>query len=433
MSNDLVLWESPSGITISKSASVPQAMEHNIQLSTREVKQIEESYSKTFYDMSSEYIWLRAMNLLREKVLSLGIDFVLEMLGRTDRSVAEKLPEFDVINLASELGFINALGKLKLLQANELIQYHSSRNADEEMDKSSADTIIITCVKYILGQNNSNLKFEYNNFRDSLKLKVINENDAIYSMLINSPYFYRRTTVRTLLNLIKQTEGAERQNIFANIQIIIPGIWDTLLSDDKYPIGFAYAEAVNAGNEKVSSVLKSLLLKVKGFDYVPENLRSTTFINAAKNLISVHYSINNFYNEPIATKNLAFLGTTIPTPALGACITAVLLVKLGNCYGIAWDAQSNADDILKGMFDEKWKYYFDNVLIGDEIILMELMTNYNDIKDRWCSFVESYELKNIEFDNLLIKRLISTSLAHDYAGIIYSCKKMYENLNKKSK
>lgn len=88
-----------------------------------------------------------------------------------------------------------------------------------------------------------------------------------------------------------------------------------MLSDDKYPIGFAYAEVVNDGNEKVSSVLKSLLLKVKGFDYVPENLRSNTFINAAKNVISVHYSTNNFYNEPASIRNLASLGTIIPTPA----------------------------------------------------------------------------------------------------------------------
>lgn len=71
--------------------------------------------------MSSEYVWLRSINLLREKVLSLGADFVLEMLGRTDKSVVEKLPEIDVIKLASELGVIDKAGKLKLLQANELI------------------------------------------------------------------------------------------------------------------------------------------------------------------------------------------------------------------------------------------------------------------------------------------------------------------------
>lgn len=73
--------------------------------------------------------------------------------------------------------------------------------------------VIIAFIKYILGQSNSNLRIEYNNFRENLKVKIISENDEIYSMLINSPYFYRRTTVRTLLILMKQTKGAEEQNL----------------------------------------------------------------------------------------------------------------------------------------------------------------------------------------------------------------------------
>ena|SRR5665648_109559 len=342
MNNNMVLWESPNGIEISKNAAVSEVISRNVQLTKREVHQFLSAYEQQFYDMSSEYIWLRAIDLLREKVLSLGADFVFEMLGRTDNAGTEKLPEVDIINLASELGFINKIGKMKLLQANELIKCYIARDSEEEMDKTSADLVIITCIKYILGQDNSGLKLEYNNFRDKLKKNIVEENSEMYRMLVNSPYFYKKTTVRTLLNLLKQTKGVELENIYGNIQIIIPAIWESLLADDRYPIGFAYAEAINNSDNKIVNVLKSLLLKVKGFDYVPENLRSLTFINAAKNLISVHYAANNYYNEPAAIKNLASLGTTIPTPALGVCISATLIVKIGNSYGLCWDAQSSA-------------------------------------------------------------------------------------------
>ena len=430
MSNGLVLWESPNGIEIPKSAGVAEVMPFNVQLTPREVKQVAFTYGQQFYDMSSEYIWLRAINLLREKVLSLGADFVFEMLGRTDHSDTEKLPEVDIINLASELGFINKIGKVKLLQANELIQYYSSRDSEEEMDRISADLVIITCIKYILGQDNSNLKLEYNNFRENLKLHIVVENSEIYSMISNSPYFYKRTTVRTLLNLLKQTKGAELENIYANIQIIIPAIWDSLLSDDRYPIGFAYAQAVNDSSSKIINVLKTLLLKVKGFDYVPENLRSTTFINAAKNLISVHYAANNYYNEPAAIKNLASLGTTIPTPALGVSITAALIVKIGNTYGLCWEAQSYADEILATMYEDKWRYYFDKVFIGDELLLIKLLSGSLGMNTRWCELVNKYELYNIEINNKYVKRLLEASSCKDFSKIGNIATDLYANLSK---
>lgn len=433
MSNDLVLWNSPNGVNIPADADVQKAITYNIQLSKREIKQIGTSYASKFYDMSSEYIWRRSINILREKVLSLGTDFVLEMLGRTDRGIVDSLPEIDVINLASELGFINKIGKMKLIQANELIQYYSSRDAEEEMDKISADGVIITCIKYIVGQTDDGLKLEYNNFRETLKSKLLNEGDNEFDMLINSPYFYRRTIVRTLLNLIKQTKGAEIQNVYSNIKTIIPAIWGSLMSEDKYSIGIAYAEAINEGNEKVSTVLKSLLLKVKGFDFVPENLRSTTFINAAKNVISVHYSLNNFYNEPSAMKSLASLGTIIPNPALGTCITAILIVKLGNKYGRSISAQRYADEMLEDMFDDKWQYYMDKVLIGEEMILYKLMENSHEINKNWCELVKEYKLYDINFDNELIKNLINSGYQNNGRNISFYAKKIYDNLNNANK
>lgn len=74
-------------------------------------------------------------------------------------------------------------------------------------------------------------------------------------------------------------------------------------------------------------VLKNVLMKVHGVDYVPENLKSLTFIETAKKLISVHYGMNNFYNEPKAMKDLSSLGTIIPKPALEIVINSTLLIN----------------------------------------------------------------------------------------------------------
>ncbi|WP_099192378.1 hypothetical protein [Tepidibacter mesophilus] len=183
-------------------------------------------YQYENYEMASGFVWLKTINLLREKVLSLGSEFVGEMLGCDNSSFVENLPPIEAINVASDIGFINKLGKLKLKQCNELMQYYTSSDVDsEEMPEDDAKNILRTCIQYILGQDNSNLKLNYNDFRNRLKLEVVGQDEEEMNILFNSPYFYQRTTLRTLMNLLKHTKGAELENVIANLYTIVPKIW----------------------------------------------------------------------------------------------------------------------------------------------------------------------------------------------------------------
>ena len=118
--------------------------------------------------------------------------------------------------------------------------------------------------------------------------------------------------------------------------------------------------------------MHAVLLAVAGFDYVPENLRSTTFIQVASNVVTAHQGMNNFYNEPGPMRELAALGTSIPGPALAACITAVLCVKLGNFYGLFRSAQPWADQIIERLSLDRWIYYVNERLTSDRLILSKL-------------------------------------------------------------
>ncbi|MBQ9989696.1 MAG: hypothetical protein IJP31_01950 [Lachnospiraceae bacterium] len=62
--------------------------------------------------MASEFVWERAIHILRDRVLSLGLEFVGEMVGLNDLNYIRELPVSGVINLASELGFINSAAKI---------------------------------------------------------------------------------------------------------------------------------------------------------------------------------------------------------------------------------------------------------------------------------------------------------------------------------
>jgi len=84
------------------------------------------------------------------------------------------------------------------------------------------------------------------------------------------------------MNAARKNVGATLEHTLANINVLVPAIWHNLRDSGRWQIGHCYAEAYSDGKTTVVGGLKSALLKVKGFDYVPENLRSDTFVKAAR-------------------------------------------------------------------------------------------------------------------------------------------------------
>ena len=399
-------------------------------LSHKEISKIQAAFTAELYDMAVEYTWNRTINILREKVLSFGREFVLEMLGRTEESTGDQedfLSEVDIINLSADLGLINKTAKMLFLNCSELIRHFLSRETEDELDITQANASIKACVKYVLAMSEDGHQISFTNFRDILKREILNETNEIYRTLLTSPYFYKRTTVRTLLNLSKTQKGAELEIVFANMVLIIPTIWNDLLSDDRYPIGFAYAEATNDGNTPLVKALKSVLLKTKGFDYVPESLRSNTFIEAANNLLAKHFAMNNFYNEPAAAQNLLSLGTSIPAPALGKCITAALACRLGNSYGISWNAQDAVNRILDTLTPDRWEYYLNSVFPADEVIIVKLQYD-SDIISRWTDVVTKYSLHEKNVKDHLINKLLQASAKGRQSIVKNAAEELYNKI-----
>lgn len=415
------VWGANQGVSIHKGEflMIDKIVDYNKRLYPREVQTIVKAFNNDLYDMAIEYTWTRTFNILRERVMSFGKDFVLEMLGRTDEDTLDSLSEVETVRLAADLGIINETAKMRFMHVIELIQHYSSRNAPEDEGINPLDALnnVGMCVKYVLGFEEDGFIIEYTEFRNRLKMEKLSTEDSAVEILKLAPYFYKRTTIRTLLNLIKNTKSGEQENVFANMTTIVPIVWDDLLSDDRYPLGFSYAEAINDGDQKLVSAFKSVLLKVKGFDYVPEDLRSRTFIAVAKNLLDIHYDIDNFHKEPAAAKSLLSMGTTIPKPALGAVVSATLACKTGNSYGVSNLAQQYLDEILRTLSNEQWEHYFNSVFPVDETMIDKLKYSNTKINESWTKIVENYSLDQLNFKNTKIKSLITASKNSNYSRV----------------
>lgn len=435
MVNSVAVWKEPNWSIVPKNANSAQEIAIVAKnLSTRDQKQIITAFQSDAYEMMAGFVLNKALSQLKRALASLGMAFIGEMLGRTDISEDSvptvSISDFEAITLARELGLINQTDATRLSQHLELLAHFDSLNIDDaetqEMSREEAVSFLRTCVNSVLGREGNIAPVEFVNFRAELEGRTFKEADPEVATLQVAPYFFKKTTLSILLSGIKTKTGAQFEHTLGNIVVLIPSLWSTFREAEKWSIGQSYAEAVNSAISPAVVALKKALTSVQGFDFVPESLRSQTFSAAASNVISVHTSMNNFYNEPAAISALCKLGTTIPWPAFPISMSAILAVYLGNGYGISNNAQLDADSLLDRLTNNQWEYYINECLPSDELILQKL-SYYGKCQIRWFSLTKKYDLPSKSIKNKIIKSLIENGKNENSQGMINSVKIIFSN------
>lgn len=378
--SDVTIWKSTNVPVLPKKIEVSEMITRGLQLSGKDQTQILRAFNDGSYEMVSSYIWTKAINALKSQLGKMGTSFIAEMLDRTDISehsnLQQAISDYEALRLAEELGVISGTSAFRLKRSMETVNHFNQPDLEDEdendLTEEEAKNIIRSCIQGVLGYSKIEAALDFKKFRTKLEESTLNDESPDVIKLIQSPYFFHRTTLRILLAIIKGASGAQLENSLANANLIIPKIWDDLQHPEKYQVGRSYSELFSDGKTKAASGLKQVLLKVKGFDFVPEDLRSTSFIKAANEVLFAHENVDNFYNEPSPMANLSRMGSTIPSPAFAVCITATLCVKLGNYWGISHNAQDSASILIKGVSKDRWVYFFNECLVSNQRILYKL-------------------------------------------------------------
>lgn len=421
---DVVRWQASDEVVVPSTVSTaPEIATLARQLSPREQSQLVQAFENGLLEMGTSFVWTRAMAGLKRQLGALGIDFIAEMLERSDISddaeVHEVLTDYDAVRLAEELGMFGSTLAMRLRQNLELVAHFAQRPEDaghDEMMPEDAISVLRTCVQTVLGQDHLDVAVEFAEFRRRLETTHLEDAAPEVQGLAQSPYFYKRTVLRTLLASAKSTRGAQLENVLANLNTLLPPTWPALKDPDRYMVGRAYAEAHAEGLAVPANGIRSALLKVSGFDYVPESLRSKAFLDAASKLLEAHFNWNNFHNEPSPMRTLAKLGTSIPRPAFHKCARAIVLVRIGNRYGVSNAAQPDARQMLKEVTKDRWEYFFNDCLPVDSVLLTELQEL--PIARRWCEMVsELPRAANTSPSDKTVQRLLKASLDSDASRV----------------
>lgn len=428
--NELKLYEENAGLAIPQNVDTIDGMlRYNVSLTRDEVEQIIGSYNNGYYMMTATFIWNKTIVKLRNNLLDFGENFICEMLDRQNTVSVNSISQNEIITLSSDLGFISKIAKIEFLHYCELIQHYMSEGCSDIFHKTTLNDLLRTCIENVLGQETIEF-INFSDYRKKLKTEYIKKGDSLYTQIVNSQYIYKKTTYKTLLNLSSMVNESvsERDIALNNLMQILEGIWDSITSEDKWKIGRTYANSILSGDKKMVDALKIVLLKVKGFDFVPESLRSESYISAANNLIDAHNGINNFYNEPEKAKVLLQMGNSIPSPAFGICIVAILACKLGNSFGVSWDAQDYLDAMLNNVSDLRWEYFLNKILPNSTTILFKL-SNSIDIVKRWVEIARKYNFFEIDkINDLEVKDLLKYTKNDDVINIQRKAKTMLEKI-----
>jgi len=392
-------------------------------LTVPQMTRIVKAYESGAYDMVSEYVWKIAMSKLKESLSTLGMDFIGEMLERRDvnefSAIDSVLTDFSTIELAQKLGMIDNYGYMKLRHAYEVIQYHFSNIAQQEahdFEEDEAKGIVRTAVSLILSVPNHPIADIFIKLRKRILEEDLKAGDDQIQGLAHSSIFYIRTFLTILSSAIrKENDGAKLTHALNNYIMFIPLVWDVLVESDKWNVGFLYRDVSANGKETASARVKKALSKVRGFDFVPETLRSETFIAAAHKLIDVHFEYNNFYNEPNAVKALANLGTVIPEPAFTVCMEAYILTYIGNTYSYAYAAEDICADQLSHIDEEHWTKFFNEILPHNSNLLYEL-SKPKPVK-RFSALLNNLGKTNLELNNKTSRDLYKSVLYGQFSAI----------------
>ena len=420
MTKGLILWQNPETQVMPADADTVDAIvgyADNSNLTPKQQAQIVTTFKSGAYEIAAEYSWKKAITKLRRSLENLGPDFIFELLDRSDidkfTSLEEVLTDRKAIELAEQLGIIGKTGALKLRQSLELVNHYISGEAEDELSKSDAFSIVKTCIQYILCEQDVDVAVAFTNFRNRLLTETVSLQDGDVKQVLSAPLFYLRTVCIILLTAIKKEKGAKQEVALTNLNILIKDMWPNLADADRFSIGSAYSTMLAYGDSVATKGLKQALSKVKGFDYVPETIRSNTFKDQAKKVIDTHYEYNNFAGEVSPVKALANLGNIIPAPAFQDCIDAYLCVYLGNIYGFSYEAAPIAYQQLEKVSVDRWHYFFKNLIHQDQYVLDHITTE--DQVTRFATLLESVGYTT-EKDLPKYNQLLYDSIIHGKAS-----------------
>jgi len=290
------------------------------------------------------YFWNEAMNDLRRKVISYGIEYFPAPPNKPltdEESLRESLNDYELIEGCYQLGIIAKEAWFFLQQCRDIRnQYTAAHLSDSQVDVLEAQNFIKNCVKYVLTQDPPSPGFSMRDFMERLR------NYDIRAMIteIQTAVQDQAPEIReALLNRLfsEYVDVGCPTTLRANIEAIAPAAWDSVDQRAHDGLGQRYVRVRVGPSQDAALLAFSFFKMVGGLSAIPEAYRRPIYESYARDLLTAHFAPNNFYTEVPLAEALLELGHEVPKEAAATYVKAVILSFVGNTYGYCWAADAS--------------------------------------------------------------------------------------------
>jgi hypothetical protein len=314
------------------------------------------------FDAALNYLWDETIYELRKRVAQYDISYFFEnAVKNTEKRVRlksvedlDQIDDQDLIKGAQSIELISELGYRQLDTIRYMRNWASAAHPNQnEITGINLISWLHVCIKEVISLPLSNSAAEIRQLLVSIKSISFDEKDAkdtaMVSLQFTSGQINRLVAGLSGLYVTKDTSPQTQRNI----RLLLPFLWDRVDEENRVQLGAKYNKYAAVGEQDKKKLTQEFLEIVSATSYLPEGARIVAIDDALDNLLSAHYNLNNFYNEPQfarALKDSVGDNGKVPSKINRKYVLTLVEVFLTNGNGVALSADPIYSSLIK-LFD----------------------------------------------------------------------------------
>lgn len=318
------------------------------------------------FDGALNFLWDEIIRSLRTKVIQYDLIYFYSVAEQQNAKYKNlKSPEdlqyisdYDLLSILKRMDFIDEIAFKALENINYLRNNASAAHPNtNELSGLKLSSLLEDGIKYaiLIEPNNSMITIRklFNNIRT---LEIPDDDyDAITEELLKISQNRLDDFANSIFGLYCDIQSGEM--VQKNIIEISKRIWQSLSEMTKYNIGSRFGFYRKNGDVPQKNRVNVFLEKVGGLKYKDTDSIVAELIDLLNQLRTVHFALNNFYNEYYYARDIEKI---IPSNGIPAAIKNLFIKTICICY--AGNGHGYREGVDEGAVEiyEKFIHKFNN-------------------------------------------------------------------------
>lgn len=357
------------------------------------------------FDSAINYAWNAAVIELRGKVRRFGLTVIPQVVSKPfDEAALLDLKDADLLALCLKLNLISEEGYFLLDQCRDVRNNFSAAHPSmAALDEDEFLNFLSRVARHALANERNPRGVDIQSFIAAVKAARFTQAqiETWRARIADTFDAQRELLIGMLHGLYCDPSSGEEARV--NALTICQAFSATMTPQTQSSLVDRHQDYRAKGDEVRHTASQQFFERLHFLSLLGDTEVHSLITSASKNLLSVHNSMNNFYNEPPFADRLAGLAeqNRIPESAQYEFVDAVVTCATGNRYGVSHAAMPAYAAMIRSFSPAEIRIMLD--LPNGQTVVANRIRSYRDCRSRFKTLVE-----------LLDPRSISTSARSAY-------------------